>query len=83
MPKLLEVAQLAHEHGMAQVQVGRCGVKSGLDTQRTRGFARVFKPLTEVGDADDLCRAFLEQIELLIDWWKCMHAVFQYRFQYP
>ena len=35
MAELLKVAQLADEHGVAEVQVGRGGVEAGLDAQRT------------------------------------------------
>src|SRR6185437_15574906 len=66
MPEVLKVLELAHQHGVAQVQVGSGGVKAGLDAQRRAGLARLFKPLAQVGDADDLRRAFLEQIKLLI-----------------
>jgi hypothetical protein len=32
--ELLEVAQLADEHGVAEVQIGRGGIEAGLDAQR-------------------------------------------------
>ena len=64
--ELLKVAQLAHEHGVAQVQVRRGGVKAGFDAQGTAGFAALFKALAEVADTDDLRRAFLEQVHLFV-----------------
>ena len=66
MAELLKVAQLAHQHGVAQVQVGRGGVKAGLYAQRPAGFAALFQALAQIGDADDLRRAFLEQIHLFV-----------------
>ena len=41
--KLLEVAQLAHQHGVAQVKVGRGRVEAGLDAQRRAGLARLLR----------------------------------------
>ena len=66
MAELLKVAQLAHEHGVAEVQVGGGGVEAGFDAQGAAGFAAVFKALAEVADADDFGGAFLEQIHLFV-----------------
>ena len=60
------MAQLAHQHGVAEVQVGRGGVEAGLDAQRATGFAALFKALAKVADADDLRRALLEQVHLFV-----------------
>ena len=49
MAELLEVAELAHEDGVAEMQVGRGGVKAGLNAQRAAGFAALFETLAEVG----------------------------------
>ena len=68
MAELLKVAQLAHQHGVAEVQVGRGGVEAGLYAQRAAGFAAVFKALAQVADADDLRRAFLRAGPSVIDW---------------
>jgi len=62
-------AQLAHEHGVAEVKIGGGGVESGFDAERAAGFERVFETLAEVVDADDFGGAFLEQVELLGDGW--------------
>ena len=66
MAELLKVAQLAHQHGVAQVQVGRGGVEAGFHAQRAAGFAAVFQALAQVADADDLRRALLEQVHLFV-----------------
>ena len=66
MAKLLEVAQLAHEHGVAQVQVGRGGVESGFDAEGAAGFAAVFEALAQVGDADDFGGALLKEVHLFV-----------------
>jgi len=77
--ELLEVAQLAHEHGVAEVEVGGGGVKSGFDTEGAAGFERVREALAEVADADDFGGAFLEQVELLVDWWEGGHVDYKYK----
>ncbi len=41
--EILEVLELADEHGVAQVQVGRGGIKAGFDAQRLAGSARTFR----------------------------------------
>ena len=66
MAELLKVAQLAHQHGVAQVQVGRGGVEAGLDAQRASGFAALFQALAQIAHADDLRRALLEQVHLFV-----------------
>jgi hypothetical protein len=81
MAELLEVAQLAHQHGVAQVQVGRGGVEAGLYSQGSSGFATIFKALSQVGDADDLGGALLEQVHLFVYWQEVGHVVFQYKFR--
>ena len=67
MAEILEVLELAHEHGVAEVQVGRGGVESGLHAEGTAGFARFFEALAQIGDADDLRRALLEVVQLFVD----------------
>ena len=64
---------------MAQVQVGRSGVKTGLDAQRASGLAALFEALAEVSDADNLGGALLEQVHLFVNWQEVGHVVFQYK----
>ncbi len=73
--ELLKVAQLAHEHGVAQVQVGRGRIESGLHAQGAAGFAAVFKALAQVAHADDLRRAFLKQVHLFVYWQEMIHVI--------
>ena len=63
--EVLKVLQLAHEHRVAEVQVGRGRVEAGFDAQWLAGEARGFEAFAQVGEADDLGRAFLEQVELV------------------
>ena len=79
MAQLLKVAELAHEHGVAEVQVGRRGIEAGFNSQRQSGFAAILEALSQVGDADDLRRAFLEQVHLFVYGKKRAHDVFQYK----
>jgi hypothetical protein len=60
------VAQLAHQHGVTQVQVGRGGVKPRFYAKWATGFAAIFEALAKVAYADDFCRAFFEQIHLFV-----------------
>jgi hypothetical protein len=60
--ELLKVAQLAEEHGVAEMEVGRGGVEAGFDAEGAAGFAALFEALAQVADADDFCCAFLEQV---------------------
>jgi hypothetical protein len=52
--------------GVAQVQVRRGGVEAGFHAQGASGFERVFEALAQVTGADDLRRAFLEQVHLFV-----------------
>ena len=53
---------------MAEVQVGRGGIESGFHAQGAAGLAALFKALAQIGHADNLRRALLEQVHLFIDW---------------
>src|SRR5262249_47039318 len=59
--EILKVLHLAKQHRVAQVQVGRGGVESGFDTQRTADL----EALDEVLLADDFGHTFLEVGDLL------------------
>ena len=67
MSQLLKVPQLAHQHGVAQVQIRRSRIESRLHPQRPSGFAALFQALAQVAHADNLRRALLEQVHLFID----------------
>jgi len=60
------------------VQVGRGGVKAGLDAQRAASLAALFQALAQVAYADDFSRTLLKKIKLFVYRWKRAHAVFQY-----
>ncbi len=65
--QILEVLELAHEHRMAQMEVGRRRVKAGLHAQGAAGLARFFQTLAQIGDADDLRCALLQVVQLFVD----------------
>jgi hypothetical protein len=48
MAQILELAQLAHGHGVPQMQVGRSGVVAAVDAQRASGLAAFLQPLTQL-----------------------------------
>jgi hypothetical protein len=75
---LLEVAQLAHEHSVAEMEIGGGGVESGFDAEGAPGFERIFEALAKVADADDFGGAFLEQVELLVNGWEGGHVDYKY-----
>src|SRR5437764_8107807 len=67
VPEILKVLQLAEQHGMAKMQVGRSGIKAGINAQRLAGGARLFQTLAQLGFADDLDRALLDVLKLLVN----------------
>ena len=79
MPQLLKVPQLAHQHGVAEVQIGRGGIESRLHAQRPSGFAALFQALAQVAHANNLRRALLQQIHLFVYRQKRAHVIFEYK----
>ena len=75
--ELLEVLELAHEHGVAEVQVGGGGVEAGLDAEGDAGLARLFEARGEGGGVergggrDDLGCALGDEVELVGDGEEC------------
>ncbi len=65
--ELLEVAQLAHEDGVAEVQVGRGGVEAGLDAEGLAGGQRLLDALGEIVKRDDFRSTFGDEVELLCE----------------
>ena len=72
MAQLLEVAQLAHEHCVPEVQVGCGGVEPGLDAQRDALDARLFEARAQgilgrgVGCGDEFGDALGDEVELIV-----------------
>ncbi len=69
--ELLEVLELAHEHGVAEVEVGGGGVEAGLDAEGDARLAGVFEAGGEgvgrggCGGRDDFGGAFGDEVELV------------------
>ena len=63
MAELLEVAQFAHQHRVAEVEIGRCGIEAGLDAERHTGLARGFETRAEVVDRDNFSGALGKESE--------------------
>ncbi len=47
MAEVLKVLELAHEHSVAEVEVGRGGVEAGLDAQRDASATGFFEARAE------------------------------------
>ena len=67
MAELLEVAHLAQEHGVAEVEVGRGRIEAGLDHQRLAGRSRALELGAELVLLDQVDGAAAQQRELLLD----------------
>ncbi len=76
MAELLEVAQLADQDGVAQMQVRRGGIEAGLDAHGHARRSRLRNALTQRLQRNDLRRPLGNQIELLLDRRKRRH-IFQ------
>jgi hypothetical protein len=63
--ELLEVAQLAHEDGVAEVEVRRGGVEAGLDAKGGSGVAGLGEALLEGFERDDLGGTLGDEVELV------------------
>ena len=59
--------ELAQQHGVAEMQVGRSGIKAGFDAQRLAGGARLLQLGAQLRLFDDFRRAFLDVGELFVN----------------
>ena len=66
MAEVLEVLELADQHGVAQVDIGSRGIKSRLDAQRLSGLRGALELGAKLLDPDRLLRALGEVSELLV-----------------
>ena len=64
---VLKVLELADEHGVAEVQVGRGGIESGFDAHGLAGGERLLEALAQVALANDFGRALAQVGQLLVD----------------
>ena len=67
MAEILEMFHLAQQHGVAQMQVGRGGIETGLNAQRPAGLGRLRQAFAQVLFANDLRETFLQVSQLLVD----------------
>ena len=70
---VLKVLELADEHGVADVQVGRGGIESGFDAHGLAGSDGALDALAQVALANDLGGALAEVGQLLVDGWELRH----------
>jgi hypothetical protein len=73
--ELLEVAQLADEHGVAEVEVGGGGIEAGLDAHGDATGGGLGDAVFEGVERDDLRGSLGNQIQLLIDRGELFHAL--------
>ena len=66
--------QLAQQHGVAQMQIGRGGIKAGFDPQRLAGGAGLLQLGAKLGLFHDLRRAFLDVGQLFFNRSEIWHA---------
>ena len=67
MAQILKVLHLAHQHGVAEMNVRRRRIETGLHTKWFAGLLCSFEFLDELFLADDLDRAFADVLELFGD----------------
>jgi hypothetical protein len=65
--EILEVLELADEHGVAKMKIGRSGIKAGLDAQRLAAVEGLLKALAEIALTDDFDGTFAEVGELVVN----------------
>jgi hypothetical protein len=63
VPEVLELPHLVEQHGMAQVQVGRGRVETGLDPQRPAGL----EPGLQFLALEDLVGSAADQFQGVVD----------------
>jgi hypothetical protein len=73
------VLQLAHQNGVAQVQIRGGRVKPRLHPERAAILAGSFQALPQIRDANDLGCALLEIVQLFVYWQK-VHVFRSIRF---
>ncbi len=79
MSQVLKVLELAQNHGMPQVQVGRRRVHPKLDPQRLSRGPRLLQLGAEIGLTDDFRGALLEIRHLFVDGCEGRHEKGHYK----
>ena len=64
---VLEVLELAHQHGVAEMQIRRGRIEACLDPHRLAALPGLLQPLAQVALADDLRRALAQVGKLLVN----------------
>ncbi len=65
--EVLKVLQLANQNGVAEMKIGRGRIEASFDAQGAAGGARLFQASAQLGQRNNLCRAFLKIFELFVD----------------
>ena len=72
--EILKMLELAQQHGVAEMQVGRSGIESGFDPQRFAGGQRLFEFRAQFRLPNDFRGAFLDVGELFVNRGECGHG---------
>ena len=67
VPEILKVFQLAQQHGVAEMQIGRGRIEAGFHAQRLVRSQRFFELGAQFGLLHNLRRAFLDVGELFVN----------------
>src|SRR6266446_9738772 len=73
--EILKMFQLAQQHRVPQMQIGRGRIKARLHSQRLARSERAFELGAQFGFLDDLCRTLLDVCQLFVNRWKVSHVV--------
>jgi len=70
MAKVLEMAHFSEQHRVPEMKIGRCGIETRFDAQRTAGFYGTRQALAQFLLTDQLGQAFLQVSKLFVNWRK-------------
>ena len=65
--EVLKMFELAQEHGVAEMKIGRGGIEAGFDPQRFAGGERLLQLGAKLGLLHNFSRAFFDVGELFVD----------------
>ena len=76
--EILKMLELAQQHGVAEMEIGRSGIKAGFHSQRLAGSERFFQLGAKLGLFHDFRGALLDVGELFVDGSERWHRVNDY-----
>jgi hypothetical protein len=70
---VLKVLELAHEHGVSEMQVGGGGIETGFHPHGLARGERLLDAVAQVALANDFSGALAQVVQLLVDGWELGH----------